>query len=197
MHRSSCKGWTLFWPDWICCVQDAGKRAGIDKDLEKARYEEYEAEELRQQEVARQWRVARGEANAEDLQGPKRAGPVVREEWITVLPASRRPSAPSQKSQASQTACLFFEMILCVCMLCMYVACIGSQVKSLSIILLLSSQRCCSLTCSAVFCLAWLALLISSSTRAWFIPLEDKTHKDAEFKEILAWAKYFRKKVPR
>lgn len=54
---------------------------------------------MRELETARQWRVARGEATAEDLQGPKRRGPVQREDWITVLPAARRASAPSQKSQ--------------------------------------------------------------------------------------------------
>ena len=71
----------------------------IDRDLEKRDYEAFEAEQLKEQETARQWRVARGEASAEDLKGPLRPGPAIREEWITVLPASRRPSAPSQTSQ--------------------------------------------------------------------------------------------------
>lgn len=81
-------------------VQDAGARSAIDKQREEAEFEAFAAEELARQEKARQWRVARGEATAEDLQGPLKAGPTEREEWITVLPASRRPSAPSQKSQA-------------------------------------------------------------------------------------------------
>jgi hypothetical protein len=79
--------------------QDTGKRGVIDKELEQQRYAEFEKEELKEQETARQWRLARGVATAEDLQGPKKTGPVEREDWITVLPAARRPSAPSQKSQ--------------------------------------------------------------------------------------------------
>lgn len=69
--------------------------------MEKAEFDAYTQEQLKRDEVARQWRIAKGEATAEDLKGPLTAGEPKREEWITVLPANRRPQGPSQKSQVS------------------------------------------------------------------------------------------------
>ena len=86
-------------PTKLCWVQDAGKRTAIDKEREKAEFDAFTRAELANQETARQWRVARGQGTAEDLQGPAAVDPTTREEWITVLPAARRASAPSQKSQ--------------------------------------------------------------------------------------------------
>ena len=85
-------------------LQDTGQRDHIDQEREKAEFEAFAEEERQKEETARQWRVARGQATDEDLQGPVSARPQGREEWLTALPAARRPSAPSQKSQASSTS---------------------------------------------------------------------------------------------
>ncbi|KAK9831957.1 hypothetical protein WJX81_002921 [Elliptochloris bilobata] len=79
-------------------LQDAGKRRALDEAREDARLRAAAAEAVAAEERARQWRVARGTATAEDLTGPVRAQPAGREAWMTVLPEARRPSKPSQTS---------------------------------------------------------------------------------------------------
>ncbi|KAK9908498.1 hypothetical protein WJX75_008702 [Coccomyxa subellipsoidea] len=73
-------------------LQDTGKRSAIDADREDARLRRLAAEVAAQQERERQWRVARGTATAEDLQGPIRSGPAERDTWMTDLPEARRPN---------------------------------------------------------------------------------------------------------
>lgn len=106
-------------PCWWCVSnvflsgpQDTGKRSAIDADREDARLRRLAAEVAAQQERERQWRVARGTATAEDLQGPIRSGPAERDTWMTELPEARRPNAqPSQVNVVSArlliTICLF------------------------------------------------------------------------------------------
>ena len=55
-------------------------------------------DEAAKQETERQWRIARGNATAEDRAGPiTAAGPLTRGSWMTELPAERRPRAtPTQ-----------------------------------------------------------------------------------------------------
>ncbi len=81
-------------------AQDAGKRRALDEAREDARLRRLAGEAAAAEERARQWRVARGTATAEDLAGPVRVGPAARESWMTVLPEMRKPKAgpPSQTS---------------------------------------------------------------------------------------------------
>lgn len=83
-------------------MQDTGRRADIDRADEGLEYEAFAAEELAKQETARQWRIAKGEASFEDLQGPIKASRPVREEWITALPEPSRKAATTQISQVGE-----------------------------------------------------------------------------------------------
>eukprot|EP00887_Chlorella_sp_A99_P006302 scaffold3.g6302.t1 len=72
-------------------LQDTELRAAVDERREDARLRRLAAEHVAQQERERQWRVARGEATAEDLAGPAAAlGAVARETWMTELPPERQ-----------------------------------------------------------------------------------------------------------
>lgn len=51
------------------------------------------------QERARQWRIAKGEATAEDLRGP--AGPATRDTWMTDLPIARSGAAQPPKARCA------------------------------------------------------------------------------------------------
>ncbi len=122
-------------------TQDEALRSAADKRLEDQRIEKATQEMLQQQERARQWRVARGQATAEDLRGP--VGPAARDTWMTDLPIARSGGGqPSQTSVRSfsikgvrergdtsgwtsvagkqgplqlQAAVCFFFFLLCVC----------------------------------------------------------------------------------
>jgi hypothetical protein len=86
-------------PDaWRARAQDPGKRAALDEARADARLRRLATDAAAAEEVARQWRVARGTATPADLAGPASAGPAAREAWMTALPEARRPSAPSQTS---------------------------------------------------------------------------------------------------
>jgi curved DNA-binding protein CbpA len=84
-------------------LQDgAGRAAAAERRAAAALRAEFAAHAAAA-ERERQWRVARGEATAEDLAGP--AGPPAREEWMTVAPAAGRASAaaPGQSKTAFTT----------------------------------------------------------------------------------------------
>jgi len=86
-------------PDaWRARAQDPGKRAALDEARADARLRRLATDAAAAEEVARQWRVARGTATPADLAGPVSVGPAARETWMTALPEARRPSAPSQTS---------------------------------------------------------------------------------------------------
>ena len=72
-------------------LQDAAlKKAVDDRRAERALRAEFAAEQAAA-ERARQWRVARGTATAEDLAGPSQEqfGEPAREAWMTELPPER------------------------------------------------------------------------------------------------------------
>eukprot|EP00891_Asterochloris_glomerata_P008158 jgi/Astpho2/8158/Aster-03090 len=83
-------------------LQDATGRREVDQGLEDARLRRIAEELAKGEETQRQWRVARGQATAEDLAGPR--GPQQRDGWMTELPAARRASATAMMAQKSQTA---------------------------------------------------------------------------------------------
>ncbi|KAA6418637.1 MAG: hypothetical protein FRX49_11462 [Trebouxia sp. A1-2] len=73
-------------------LQDVSKRKAIDDAREDARLFKIASELADDEEHKRQWRVARGEATAEDLAGPVRRGPQPRDSWMTDLPPERVPT---------------------------------------------------------------------------------------------------------
>ncbi|KAL0031255.1 hypothetical protein WJX77_011655 [Trebouxia sp. C0004] len=73
-------------------LQDVDKRRAIDDAREDARLFKIASELADDEERKRQWRVARGEATAEDLAGPVRRGPQPRDSWMTDLPPERVPT---------------------------------------------------------------------------------------------------------
>ncbi|KAL0052999.1 hypothetical protein WJX82_011271 [Trebouxia sp. C0006] len=73
-------------------LQDVSKRKAIDDAREDARLFKIASELADDEERKRQWRVARGEATAEDLAGPVRRGPQPRDSWMTDLPPERVPT---------------------------------------------------------------------------------------------------------
>jgi curved DNA-binding protein CbpA len=86
-------------------LQDATRRADADERRKDSALRKEFAEFAAQQERDRQWRMARGEATAEDISGvsekfqPRAAQ---RESWMTDLPPERRAAAPSPgKNQAA------------------------------------------------------------------------------------------------
>jgi curved DNA-binding protein CbpA len=90
-------------------LQDAAGRASVDKQREEAELrrftEEYAAQEARE----RQWRIARGEATAEDLaamnnHGNKSGGGGGRDSWMTDLPPEKSARTSVLPPQGHQTA---------------------------------------------------------------------------------------------
>lgn len=80
--------------------QDTALRKKVDERRQEAELRREFAAAAAQAERERQWRVARGQATAEDLAGPvKGPGPLERDTWMTDLPPERRadagPSLPS------------------------------------------------------------------------------------------------------
>ena len=72
-------------------AQDPVTRAAVDERLEEAELRrQFEAEQAAEQQ-RRAWRIARGQATAEDLAAQSTAGtgPPVREAWMTDLPPER------------------------------------------------------------------------------------------------------------
>jgi curved DNA-binding protein CbpA len=69
-------------------LQDAAARAAVDERREEAALRRAAAAHAAQEERARQWRVARGEATPQDLEGPAGGGggPAARDAWMTELP---------------------------------------------------------------------------------------------------------------
>lgn len=78
------------------CLQDAALRAKVDERRREAQLrKEFEAQAA-VAERERQWRIARGQATAEDLAGPVATGPAGREAWMTDLPPERQaPAGPT------------------------------------------------------------------------------------------------------
>lgn len=93
-------------------LQDAAGRAGVDKRREEEELrrftEEYAAQEARE----RQWRIARGQATAEDLAkaddkiitARNNMNPVGRDSWMTDLPPEKAATASVLPPQGHQTA---------------------------------------------------------------------------------------------
>ena len=75
-------------------LQDTGMRAAVDERREDARLRRLHAQHVADEERARQWRLALGQATAADLAGPAPAtgpgGGPIRETWMTELPPERQ-----------------------------------------------------------------------------------------------------------
>ena len=92
-----------------CDMQDSGERAKVIQRKEDERVRKLELEAAEEEERARQWRMVKGEATADDLAVGRAGGHVqmvgrapTREAWMTELPPERRPDKqPSQKSKVS------------------------------------------------------------------------------------------------
>ena len=85
-------------------LQDVGLRKAVDDRREDARLHKLAEEHVAQQERERQWRVARGEATAEDLAGPVAiSAKAARETWMTELPPERQANAAAMPSVSGAT----------------------------------------------------------------------------------------------
>ena len=92
---------------WIVLGQDGGERAKVLQRKEDERVRKLELEAAEGDERARQWRVVKGEATADDLAVGRAGGHVqmvgraaVRDAWMTELPPERQPDKkPSQTSK--------------------------------------------------------------------------------------------------
>ncbi|KAK9869043.1 hypothetical protein WJX84_007358 [Apatococcus fuscideae] len=90
-------------------LQDGGERAKVLQRKEDERVRKLELEAAEGDERARQWRVVKGEATADDLAVGRAGGHVqmvgraaVRDAWMTELPPERQPDKkPSQTSKTS------------------------------------------------------------------------------------------------
>ncbi|KAK9840458.1 hypothetical protein WJX74_010140 [Apatococcus lobatus] len=90
-------------------LQDSGERGKVIQRKEDERVRKLALEAAEEEERARQWRMVKGEATADDLAVGRAGGHVqmvgrapVREAWMTELPPERRPDKqPSQKSKTS------------------------------------------------------------------------------------------------
>lgn len=83
-------------------IKDPERRRQLDAAREDLGLRKAAISAAEDAERARQWRVARGTATAEDLAGPIRSEPEGRGAWMTELPEARRPAR--QPAQVNVTA---------------------------------------------------------------------------------------------
>lgn len=84
--------------------QDASLRKRVDERREEAELRREFAAQAAQAERERQWRIARGEATADDLAGPAAVPgqPVARETWMTELPPEKQAGVPGAMPAVSR-----------------------------------------------------------------------------------------------
>lgn len=83
--------------------QDTSLRKRVDERREEAELRREFAAQAAQAERERQWRIARGQATAEDLAGPAAVPgqPMTRETWMTDLPPEKRAGVPGAMPSVS------------------------------------------------------------------------------------------------